>query len=175
MGGDGPHHLVLKWDRVVPSFLPDGIPRWPLLITIFFSQKNDMVKSLGWFEVWKVPQTQRYTKQGSCSAELKQNKGNCLENPWNQWRTCPDPQYTIKYVGISSNKQQSSSIHFTCISGSPMSVCLFNYMLPTIDHEPWVLVNFFETKRSNRIWVCFWASLWSLLESTTLSRGHDML
>jgi hypothetical protein len=41
------------------SFLPRCVPRWLLFLTVFYFPKNDVVESLGPFDVRKVPETQK--------------------------------------------------------------------------------------------------------------------
>jgi hypothetical protein len=62
-GGDGPHHTIQKWARMVPPlFLLVVFP-----VDYFFSRfsifwKNDVAKRLGPFDILKVCESQKYTK-----------------------------------------------------------------------------------------------------------------
>jgi hypothetical protein len=62
-GPDGAHHMVSMWDRVVPPLLV--LVASP--IDLFFlrssiSRKNDVVESLGPFDVLKVRESQKHAK-----------------------------------------------------------------------------------------------------------------
>jgi hypothetical protein len=49
------------------------------------------------FDEQKVPETKKHAKTRKFALKcLNRMKGDCLENPRNQWQTSPDPYKTIK-------------------------------------------------------------------------------
>jgi hypothetical protein len=56
---------------------------------------------LGPFDIWKVPETKKYTKQGFLLCRVKyQINGDFVENPQNQCKTCGKLHIACEYQEI---------------------------------------------------------------------------
>jgi hypothetical protein len=65
--------------------------------SLLFLENNDVAKRLSPFDVWKVPQSQKHKKTRKSALQCEnQMKGDCLENPQNQWQTSLGPYKNMK-------------------------------------------------------------------------------
>jgi hypothetical protein len=61
-GGSGSHLVGRKWDRMVGDLFPLWCSMLTSSLSDVFSRKNDVPKRLDPFDIWKVPETQKYAK-----------------------------------------------------------------------------------------------------------------
>jgi hypothetical protein len=91
-GESGPHHGT----RLL-NYKVGPISRLVVLPIDFFfsrcsiSQKNDVAKILGPFDVSRDLGSQKHVKTKKLLLVLKPNERSCLENTRIQYKTCPDP------------------------------------------------------------------------------------